>query len=166
MTAMLAATAGAQKDAVVILGPDPAPAYTGPKGNLTARYASRDYQMYAALFGPVQDFTGPEHFVVGYLVFDQHHQVAVVEVRPEFQRLGIATMLWNTAKADQADLRHSDEMTAGGRAWVKSLGDWLAARAAVLQPPTFTKWPPLAFPAGPKMKVGGPRDAGMVREGP
>ena len=124
----------------MVVGHGPLPAYSGPKEGLTDRYVNRDFQAFVAVTGPVTDDIGPEHTPVGYLSMDQHHQVGNVSVRPDLRRKGIATALWHAARDDFPDLRHSDEMTVVGKAWVTSLGDWLPARAAVLIPPLPDPW--------------------------
>jgi hypothetical protein len=87
---------------------------------------------------------GHDHEIIGILTYDESHQVGFVNVRPECRGHGVATMLWEAAKAADPELRHSDEMTRAGKAWVTSMGDWMAARAAILQPDSpEIPWPPL-----------------------
>ena len=49
-------------------------------------------------------------------------EMEVVYVHPDMRRRGIATELWDRARAITPDLRHSSSMTADGRAWSQSCG--------------------------------------------
>ena len=47
--------------------------------------------------------------------------VSDVYVEPEHQRQGVATALWEHAKQQHPDLRHSMYLSRDGEAWVRSL---------------------------------------------
>jgi GNAT superfamily N-acetyltransferase len=44
-------------------------------------------------------------------------EVSNVEVEPKYRRMGVATALWNAAKAQFPGLRHSPIQSTEGRAW-------------------------------------------------
>jgi hypothetical protein len=119
------------KRRLVIVGPQTATEIP-PVRLVTPRYAVQWHRMVALVGPPEATVIGHDHEPVGFLIFDDQHQVLSVSVKPGYRRLGIATDLWKTTRKACPDLRHSDEMTAAGKAWVTSLGDWMHARAAVL----------------------------------
>ena len=47
-------------------------------------------------------------------------EVSNLHVEPQYQRRGVATELWNRAKAVQPDLKHSEEQTEEGAAWART----------------------------------------------
>lgn len=58
-------------------------------------------------------------------------EVSNLHVEPQYQRRGVATELWNRAKAVQPDLKHSEEQTEEGASWARTTAaysqdhDWL-----------------------------------------
>lgn len=57
--------------------------------------------------------------------------VLSITVEPEFQRKGIATMMWSIARKNESKLEHSQTLTEDGLAWSQSLGSRKASRAGL-----------------------------------
>jgi GNAT superfamily N-acetyltransferase len=51
---------------------------------------------------------------------DDHTVVSYVEVKPEFRRQGVATAMWNYAKAQGFKPHHSSVISDSGYAWAKT----------------------------------------------
>lgn len=64
----------------------------------------------------------------GVISWSKKHggQVADIEVREEYRRQGIATLLWEAALACDYEppIRMTSHRTELGEAWVRSLGGW------------------------------------------
>lgn len=60
-----------------------------------------------------------------YLVRPNNEERVVgdIDVHPNFQRRGIATAMWNYAKAQGFNPKHSPQRTPEGTAWAKSTGE-------------------------------------------
>lgn len=71
----------------------------------------------------------PEKGVLGQMYFDPTDSGKVTNLwtDPKHRRQGIATGMWNTAKANGLEVRHSDVQTAKGAAWAKRVGDLCSA---------------------------------------
>lgn len=70
----------------------------------------------------------PSHGEVGYMELEPHrsgewHVVSDVQVPAQFRRQGIATALWNHAKAIGLNPQHSSWRTKAGDKWAHSTGD-------------------------------------------
>lgn len=72
--------------------------------------------------------THPEHGHVGHMRIGAFHQVRDIMVNEDFRRKGIATGMWNYAKAQGLNPEHSDIRTDEGEKWAKSTGDELPER--------------------------------------
>ena len=59
---------------------------------------------------------------VGVLALDPQGYVSKVEVEPAHQRRGVATGMWNHAKALGLGPRHDILQSAEGRAWASKVG--------------------------------------------
>jgi ribosomal protein S18 acetylase RimI-like enzyme len=62
---------------------------------------------------------------VGELMWHKDHgTVDVLDVDTPHRRRGVATMMWNAAKASGlVPPQHSEEQTDSGKAWAKAVGD-------------------------------------------
>ena len=70
----------------------------------------------------------PEHGEVGTLGLTNHMEgigrlVGTVQVHPEFQRKGIATAMWNYAKQQGFEPKHSVMQSPQGKKWAEAVGD-------------------------------------------
>jgi hypothetical protein len=79
-------------------------------------------------------------------------------VRPDHQRQGIATMLWERAQSHEPGLRHSSMLSPDGRAWAMSLGpEGRAAAAGSARsnvPVSVDQWADLVTPDGEIRRFG------------
>ena len=65
----------------------------------------------------------PEHGHVGKMELGKFRDVKDIIVAPEHRRKGIATGMWNYAKAQGFNPEHSDSRTRDGDKWAASTGD-------------------------------------------
>ena len=77
--------------------------------------------------------THPDHGIIGQLMLgykmnNGSRKIRNIFVKPEFQRQGIATALWNYAVENNLKPQHSVDRTNEGDAWAKSLGVRLPKR--------------------------------------
>lgn len=71
---------------------------------------------------PEQGIIGQLH--LGFIRSDGARKVRNVIVKPEWQRKGVATALWNHAVENGLNPQHSPEaQTEDGKAWAKKVGD-------------------------------------------
>jgi ribosomal protein S18 acetylase RimI-like enzyme len=71
----------------------------------------------------------PMHGYVGELLFlPSTGEILNVEVEPEFQRKGVATLMYNAAKAAGINLTHSEVRSDEGDGWARSIGGDLPVR--------------------------------------
>jgi ribosomal protein S18 acetylase RimI-like enzyme len=75
------------------------------------------------MFGSLISATHPEHGYIGHLALHGNGRVRDIAVHPEWQRKGIATAMWNHAKTNELNPKHSAELTDDGKAWSKKVGD-------------------------------------------
>lgn len=56
--------------------------------------------------------------LVGYLGYEPHGEIGMVEVHPDHRRHGIADAMWDRAAQEHPDLHHSEDRTDLGSLWV------------------------------------------------
>jgi GNAT superfamily N-acetyltransferase len=77
----------------------------------------------SGMFGSLVSANHPEHGYIGHLALYGTGTVRDIAVHPEWQRKGIATAMWNHAKANGLEPKHSPVRTDDGRAWSAKVGD-------------------------------------------
>lgn len=87
----------------------------------------------------------PEHGHVGKMELSQKYSSGYREIKdiivdPEHRRKGIATGLWNYAKAQGFNPEHSDSRTPEGDAWAESTGDYVPDNNQMYNPDAPNVW--------------------------
>lgn len=68
----------------------------------------------------------PEHGTLGMISWGRpghflEDEITHIEVHPAWQRRGLATQMWNRARAIRPNLMHTDNRTRAGHAWARSV---------------------------------------------
>jgi len=82
----------------------------------------------------------PEHGYLGSMRIGKYGDIKDVRVGEPFRRKGVATGMWNYAKAQGFNPQHSDSRTKEGDAWAKSTGDYLPENNGIYNPDAPQRW--------------------------
>ena len=66
-------------------------------------------------------YSSEDSNIVGYVSWDGQGILQMVAVDPNYQRQGIATMLWEKARDHVSSLQISRILTGAGKKWARSL---------------------------------------------
>lgn len=82
----------------------------------------------------------PEHGYLGSMRIGKYGDVKDVRVGEPHRRKGVATGMWNYAKQQGFDPRHSDSRTKEGDAWAATTGDEVPDNNGIYNPDAPKRW--------------------------
>ena len=82
----------------------------------------------------------PEHGYLGSMRLGKFGDVLNIRVGESFRRKGVATGMWNYAKAQGLNPQHSDSRTKEGDAWAASTGDPVPYNNGIFNPDAADVW--------------------------
>ena len=71
--------------------------------------------------------------VLGFALFNPDGELDTVMVKPEHQRQGVATAMWNHAKVVGINAHHGRHRTKEGDAWARTVGGHLPRNSSEMQ---------------------------------
>jgi hypothetical protein len=82
----------------------------------------------------------PEHGHVGTMELGKYGDIKDIRVGEPFRRKGVATGMWNYAKAQGFNPEHSDSRTPAGDAWATSTGAHVPDNNGIYNPDAPNVW--------------------------
>jgi hypothetical protein len=82
----------------------------------------------------------PELGFLGSMRLSKYREVKDIRVGEPFRRKGVATGMWNYAKAQGFNPEHSDSRTKDGDAWAASTGDYVPDNNGIHNPDAPNVW--------------------------